>query len=168
MKPFWNEMIALLQSLAYMVKRCDPDGIELYFMGDDRRVQSKDSTKLIDLAKKVKPSGTADPRSRLRQLVSKYETRMASKATEKTRKKLPQIRQWISGKPARGVNIYVMTAGVWRPGCDLAEMIKNLVAKIILYPTGHAPIGIQFIQFGDSEEGRKTLEHLDHGLDLPL
>lgn len=161
MAPYWREMLALLESLAYMVKKGDPDGTELFFMLDSRTKRSKASSKLLELARKVQASDTVDASVRLDWLVQRYLNEIHSQAVSKT--------HWIRGtKAVRPLSIYVMTTGIWQPGCDLTPIFTNLVHKLVARRVGHAPIGIQFIRFGNDPEAIRVLEHYDNNLNLPM
>lgn len=161
MAPYGREMLALLDLLAYMVKKGDPDGPEVFFMMDSRSKRSKTSTGLVRLARSVQPSGTADPSIRLGYLIQRYQNEIQSQAMEK--------RHWLRGiKPVKNLNIYVMTTGMWQPGCDLTRIFTDLVDRLVKSRVGHAPIGVQFIRFGRDQDGIKRLEHLDSGLNLVL
>ncbi|KAF2764907.1 kinase-like protein [Teratosphaeria nubilosa] len=160
MASFWGEMKALLGALAYMVKDCDPDGIELFFMNDKRTEKSKKSSALVELAGLVRPSGTVDARMRLGDLIRIFDSQNSSRSFWR----LGRSRD----KGIRGLNIYVLTTGIWQPRCDLAKTIEGLVQRLQQRQVDQAPIGIEFIRFGNDPAAIMKLDHLDSGLGLPL
>lgn len=161
MAPYWDEMLALLNPLAYMVKKGDPDGPEVFFMLDGQKKRSRNSSALVKLASNIRPSGTSDPRIRLRYLIQRYQTEIQPQAAEK--------RLWSrSAKPVKALTIYVMTTGMWQPDCNLAPIFTDLVDSLVKLRVAHASIGVQFIRFGKNKAGIKILEHLDNGLNLAL
>jgi hypothetical protein len=158
----WVQVMRTFEALAYLVKRKDPDGIEIRFTSKPsyKRV-SKDRKPLLTQLKSASPSGEWDICSTLGQILDDYDWDfpqdhggLTSRLRNKTRKK---TKKW-------GVTIYVFTDGVWKPGqdwlTDLVDMIKALLDK----KAQPRQIGIQFVQFGTDEEGTQRMKILDDEL----
>ena len=171
MEPHWRELAALLDPLAYMTKSGDDDGVELYFMTDRRSKKSKNSSDLVKFLDKIEPQGKADARIRLGEMLQRYQGDIQAHPPSRSTSTLSNLFRPKFQSKAKGVkplSIYVMTTGVWQPGCELDSIIESLVAKIVACNVPAAPIGIQFIRFGNDPEGIKRLKHLDDELGLDL
>jgi hypothetical protein len=169
MKPYWNELIALLDPLIYMTKSSDPDGVELYFMTDQRKKQSKNSSDLVNLVRQVKPQKTVDARIRLGTILHTHLGKIQASCLATPSFSFSNPLRSKSARQARrvrGLNIYVMTTGEWQPECEVDDQIKSLVERLAQYNLPAAPIGIQFIRFGDSAMGKRRLQRLDDELNL--
>lgn len=158
MQSHWKDVTQLLALLSYMVKGSARDGIDLLFtVSSDRKIE-KTSTKLIRHLEGKRPTGASDIDTSLDRIFNPYLERLLSEKEQR--------RKWMLARkpePARPMNIYVLTDGVWRPDSDGTRSIKTFVEKLhdlgIQDPA--KPIGISFIQFGNHEEGTRKLRHLD-------
>ena len=164
MKPLWGELQGLLDILAYMTKFGDDDGLELLFMTEQRGKQSKNSRGLVQRVKEVEAQGRVDATVRLGEISQKYQAtlqgdppRFSSRLSGLLRPKSP--------RPPKGLSIYVMTTGQWQPGCEVDEIIKNLVNKLVECRISPAAVGILF---GNDPEGKTRLKRLDDDLNLSL
>jgi hypothetical protein len=158
MKKHWKDVERTFLTLAYLVKRMDPDGIEIRFTNARRSTKgrSKDRDALLALLRSVVPKGQSDIALSLgTRILRAYEP----KPYKNTNKFSSLLR-----KGKWGVNIYVLTDGVWEEGDSwldgLVEPIKYLLGKGMALNE----MGIQFIQFGNDEEGTKRLKMLDEEL----
>ena len=162
MSPYWNDVEAVFGILAYIVKSADPDGIDMYFTMSETKYNSKNrwgrnsSTKLVEHVQEQrrKIRGTSNITYRLDSVLQPYITKLTNAFN---------LRR---GATPRPLNLYVLTDGVWEAGCDPSLTIKKLVDKLIEfgYSKDSKQIGIQFIRFGNSEEGGKRLDNLDDNL----
>ncbi|KAF2687076.1 kinase-like protein [Lentithecium fluviatile CBS 122367] len=159
MKSHWKESTRTFETLAYLVKTKDPDGMEIRFTSDPSlKHHHKDRKPLIRYLNKTTPSGVWDIGCTLGEILREYNWAFSDEQkglSSLWRKKRKQ--KW-------GVNIYVFTNGVWAEGqnwlSDVVDSIKTLLKK------GVQPrqIGIQFIQFGEDLEGTERLRILDDEL----
>ena len=159
----WKEVKELLGLLAYMVKDSDPDGIELYFTISSDKYKAKTSTKLLDKLEKKSPGGTSNIRWQMSQILREYQSKLRQERTSNSICK--KVR---TPRPVRPQNLYIFTDGVWQPGCDPTDIVKELVDCLREHQFHKEQFGIQFIRFGNDAEGIERLVHLDSGLNLPL
>ncbi len=95
---------------------------------------------------KMEPYGVTDISIRLRTILDRYNTELLQKAD--------------GGTKARPLNLYILTDGVWQPYCDAETPIKRLVRTLLQLKLDRAQVGIQFIRFGEDEEGILRMEKL--------
>lgn len=158
MKPHKLQVRHALESLGYLVKRFDPDGIELYFTRGPETARGKDREKLLQVFDNVGFHGAGSIGVVLGKVLNKCTSPGPLTSLMKKSRKI-----W-------GASIYVLTDGVW--GCDkeclcqLPELIGTTVKKM----DTRIELGIQFIQVGHHPIGTWRLRELDdewkkHGLD---
>jgi hypothetical protein len=160
MSDHWNEVETVFEVLAKIVKSADPDGIDLHFTMSDEVYNSKNmwginsSSKLVgyvrDRRRKIR--GSINITYRLDAILGPYISKLTN--------------AYSRGGTVRPLNLYVLTDGVWEPGCDPSLAIKNLVDKLtgFEYNKDSKQVGIQFISFGKDEDGLKRLKDLDDNL----
>jgi hypothetical protein len=150
MAPHKSEVRRALGSLGYLVKKFDPDGIEVFFSRSSRTSRHKDRAVLFALFDSVAFQGNGGMETTLAKILDK--------CTEPS-----FLSSIFKGKKAWGVSIYVLTDGVWGCQneclCGIPDIIKHTVAKM----NNRAKLGIQFIQFGDDPVGTWRLQELDDG-----
>ncbi|KXS93981.1 hypothetical protein AC578_7678 [Pseudocercospora eumusae] len=152
MKKHWPDVIELVRVLAYATKSMDPDGIELYYLRDGAGAKYKHSS---DLVKSVEHH-TARGETSLDQVFDSY-LRKYCRAIDKSK-------SWKSVfSKLKPCSIYVLTDGVLAAGNHEQgrEAIRILVEDLISHKLPRFQIGVQFISFGNDENGLKLL----HGLD---
>ena|SRR6266516_6876753 len=164
MIPHWDEAKRLLDTLAYIVKDSDPNGIDLYFTITPGKETKKHTTDLLQVTEKRRPphisSRVTNIYSRLGFILGDYEEKLRGAA--KSGSSIPFFK-----KSVRPMNLYVFTDGLWQPSSDAETPIKSLVDTLEKLKSPMAQVGIQFIRFGnDSEELHARLERLDSGLGL--
>ncbi|KAL8702873.1 MAG: hypothetical protein Q9201_003964 [Fulgogasparrea decipioides] len=64
------------------------------------------------------------------------------------------------------LSFYVLTDGNWQPQNEVGPIIKDLVDSMVAHHLSKEHVGIQFIRFGEDQQGIARLNHLDHGLGL--
>lgn len=142
-------------ALAYLVKRLDPDGIDMYFTTSDAVGHESHREKLLSTFDNVKFQGHTMMESTLSRVLS-------------NKKRWPSF---LSREKSQGKSIYILTDGKWHGNddslCGLPEFIKSIVAKM----DSRAKLGIQFIQFGHDRVGTLRMKELDdrlglHGVDM--
>jgi hypothetical protein len=139
--------------MAYLVKGKDPDGIEIRTTMDPSfKKRSKKRTPLHKALSNHRLGGQCDISLTLGHTLRELHL-------EDTKNK--QGRRLFKRKQTTGVNIYILTDGVWKEGnawlAAIAEPIKKLVDRGML----KGQLGIQFIQFGTDETGTDRLRTLD-------
>ncbi|OCL14632.1 kinase-like protein [Glonium stellatum] len=154
----WDNALDLLDTLAYLVKPSDPDGLELCFTINDKRFTRKHSSDLVKMAERACPRGSgrlSNISIILGSILEGYEKRLKEPA-----------KGWFNKKEVRKMSIYIFTDGVWRPQTDAAGPIKSLISALDELHKPKNQIGIQFIQFGNDMEGHERLTHLDSKMGL--
>jgi hypothetical protein len=161
MSPHWGDVEAVFGVMAKIVKAADPDGIDLHFTMTEEAFNSKkfpwinSSSKLVSYVqqRRIKLEGTVNITYRLDAILGPYTSQLSNAFSR-------------GGGYVRPLNIYILTDGVWEPGCDASFAIKNLVDKLTTfsYTKDSKQVGIQFISFGKNEVGLKRLKDLDDNL----
>jgi hypothetical protein len=172
MREHWDDVIPLLDILAYIVKKTDKNGIDLFFtMSDTVCTNEKKTTELVELAKKQRPrkvkEGTehlSNIYHRLSSILGKYQRRLEEEDQRKPRN--AQSRPWHADDPkdVRELNLYIFTDGIWQPESDAVPPIKSLGETLDRFKKPNIQVGVQFIQFGNDEVGSARLSFLDNGL----
>ena len=157
MQRHWDDVAHLLRILAWIVKKSDGDGLELYYSMSSDQVHSKKSSVLVDDLKRREPYGQSDISGALGRILSKYQHQLDESAGSRTRFD-PFIRH-----PFRPMTVYVFTDAVWRPNCDGARPIVSMIEKLqsLGIPNDSQQIGIQFISFGNDQTCLDKLAYLE-------
>lgn len=161
----WGNVLLLFESMAYVVKPYDANGVELLFTcGGPRRPRKFKKIKdLMAEAQKYKPRPPprdpkdwewTDMQANLGPEIEKYGEKLER---AKRRPFWPKVQRKV---------IYVLTDGCWQPGSDIKWYIEKVVAVLDECKKDDKQFGIQFIQFGEDEEARQRLEQYDYGLNL--
>ena len=150
-------MEGVLEVLGYMVKNLDPDGVDMFFTQSGSPVRAcKRLEKLLQPLRRANFSGVSNMALALGRLLDEYETRLDNqklKASNRYRRR----------------NIYVMTDGIWQPGCDVSIVITTMINKLIEHGKAKKyQMGIQFIRFGDDHGAKVLLKRLDDRLGLAM
>ncbi|XTI93229.1 kinase-like protein [Cenococcum geophilum] len=157
----WDKVLDLLDTLAYIVKPLDPDGVEIYFTINDEHYTKRNSSDLVRIAERARPlkcsSRLSNISIKLGSILEDYEKGL----------KKPE-RGWFGPREVRKKSIYVFTDGVWRPQADAAGPIKSLVSTLEQLRKPRNQIGIQFIQFGGDVDGHARLAYLDSQMGLSM
>ena len=163
MSPHWNDMASVFSILAYMVKTCDPDGIDLYFTMSPDKYHNRNSSPLVEIVEKRGCQGSSNISFRLDSILSDYKSKLKDQYGLRT-----SHSRFAPKKDVRPLNLYIFTDGRWRPKCDPSSAIKNLVDLLVDLKLEATQVGIQFISFGDNKADLRRLEHLDDELGLKL
>ena len=159
MEEYWKDVLDLFGIMAYMVKTFDEDGIELHFSMSPDHYREKHTTPLLKKLKQRKPMGFSNIKPRLNSILGDYQKKINSKHLF-GRNRLSKV--------ARPLTLYVFTDGAWQDGENVERPIRNLVEEIEKLKLREDQVGVQFIRFGNNEDGKNRLEILDSGLDLSL
>lgn len=141
----WRALKEFFAAFAYFIKRLDRDGLDLYFsVSRKSRKGEKDTTPLIELVKEHAPTNVpSNLAMRLEELLGDYKRKLTS---------------W---SQVKGLQIYILTDGVWYTDSDAEELIRSFIRFLDAKSWPQNTIGIQFIRFGDNEGGIARLEKLD-------
>jgi hypothetical protein len=163
MKQHWDEMCPLFEILAYMVKKSDLDGIDLYFTMSDKKLNNQDTTRLVDIVteRKTHLEGQSDVNIRLDHILGGYNTKLKNQiALRKQGSPYAPIQE------AKPLSVYVFTNAMWTNHSDPTPAIKMIVDSLVRLEAPKNQVGIQFISFGQDQECLDRLEHLDKHLGL--
>lgn len=168
MNPYWPNVTKTFSALSYLVKRVDPDGIDLHFTNSLESHHSRRTRHLLEKVQRRKPASQCDMKSRLGKILEPYRAELP-KALEPARHK-HFLRHWSS--KGRSICIYVFTDGVWQDGLrplgGVDEPIRIFVDRLKELGLLDTQVGIQFIRFGNDKRGMERLRKLDSDLDLPM
>ena len=156
MNPYWTDVRDLLDLLAYMVKRADPNRVDLCFAGSAvKHGEMKMTTSLLEIFDQKRPNGKQDMSARLSSIVSEYQKDLAKINAPKS------LFAKLRSKETRPLSVYVFTDAVWQPVCHVSPVIKSLVSTLTQNNLHKQQVGIQFIRFGNQRIGIERLEDLD-------
>jgi hypothetical protein len=146
----WNDVCFLLKPLAYLSKRMDCDGLEIYAANHhDNPRTYQHSSKIVSFAEQHKPKEEQQLTSNL--------TRCLSKIFKKLLTYPPDERRTI---------IYILTNADWPgqdPPCILDGVIRRFAKKLEAKRTDITEVlGIQFIFFGKTANAESLMAHLDN------
>lgn len=146
-----------VEVLGHLVKRKDPDGMELRFTNDPSfKARSKNRRRLIACLGNVRFGGQCDISQTLGQILKGVETDNAKNIKK---------RLWGHKKKKKvGINIYVLTDGIWEDGDDWLPEIVDSLRRLIDGGLKKGELGIEFIQFGSDPTGTQRLRTLDDEL----
>ena len=162
MKQYIPELKSVLSLLAYMVKKSDKDGLDIFFTQSSKKVNSQKSSKLLTAIDQEIFRGITDMRGRLQSLCQEH--------INKFGKLITPPRSFFGRQPAsqpqRPLSFYILTDAKWQPTDVGAFIKKDLVQSMIAKGCPKEHVAIQFIRFGHDQASIKKLDELDHGLGL--
>ncbi|KAK6065260.1 tein kinase 4-like protein [Seiridium cupressi] len=156
-----EELRRAFTALSYLAKLIDRDGIELIFASNPRKIWKKSKTKellkILESHEFVQESGM-------------MEDKLGELLDHKISDRLPLTfrKHQIPISKKKEVSIFILTDACWDN--DLAELpnaagvkapIERLMNKIENKGLNRTQVMIQFIRFGDSENGKRYLDLLD-------
>lgn len=175
MREHKHRIIKAVESLSWLLKRYDDDGIDIYFMRSKQKAHArrKSSSDLIAplVTAMADASGTSDVTLRLESLLHEYcEDYKRTQDLPRTTSGLG-LSRFMTGRRAqqriKPRMIYIFTNAIWQEASDPTSIIKEAASRL---DDMHAPqyqLGIQFISVGASRENQRKLDRLDRGLGLP-
>lgn len=176
-----REVADYIDVLGYMVKRHDPDGIDLHYFNSTECIERcKETTRLVSSVNGTKFAGLSNPQGTLKDILEKYLDKLKAYTAEVAdyERHGRRMSKLFSATPKlpTPLSVYVLTDGVWEspndPGGEyLDETLKELIEALRLAGCKRAQVGIQFIRFGSHTYGVQRLEALDrlgttHGVEL--
>ncbi|KAK5674220.1 hypothetical protein LTS10_013057 [Elasticomyces elasticus] len=140
----------LMQLLVYVTKTMNPGSMDLYFLSSDKIHKVKNSSGALRLLGKyfVGFGGQVDISLRLGNEIQEYCKNIDIHAQQ--HKKRPLAKR----------SIYILTVGAVYNAKD-PYPIKRLISKLLTARMAREQFGIQFIRFGDDQQGIDTLDRLD-------
>lgn len=161
MKKYTKNIESVISVLAYILKKSDEDGLDIYFTQTPKKVNSQKSTKLSTSIYQTPFVGITDMRGRLQNVmqehINKFGTLISPPKRFFARQSPPQ--------PQRPLSFYILTDAKWQP-TDVGGFIKDLVHIMKAKGCPKEHVAIQFIRFGNDQASIKKLDELDHGLGL--
>lgn len=164
MAPHRCQVRNTLKLLAHMLGPSDPDGLEIYFTTDWKKIKPKDVKSLLKEFDQRPNAGTPDMREHFASFTEKYQDQFGKRNIWS---KIRHPRSTPHSGPRR-LNLYVLTDGVWQPRTTLTQEIKTLVNHLSERKLTNKQIGIQFIRFGTNPQGIRRLQKLDSDMGLKL
>jgi hypothetical protein len=156
-------LLDLAANIAYIVKQYDPNGIDLRFLQSDEKLDKCKSSKEVRSKIRFTPfAGMTDISLCLRSLLGEYKQRIDDWTTRK-RKYLVKLH-----KKPNPITFYIFTDGVWQAAENRRQPeygqspIFSMVSELEKHGWGRNEVGIQFISFGNNEDGLRRLETLDN------
>lgn len=149
------DVTRLFSILSYIIKERDKTGLDLVFSSapGDKHNHVKTS-RLTDQVSNKKFDGTTNLMTVMENILDDY-----GRQLEKSYR--------THSRPVPKLNLYIFTDGLWRAQCDLVPAIDNIVRTMMEVHAPQSQIGIQFISFGNDQEGIARLDLLDTGLYPP-
>ena len=164
MREHWDDVVKLVDLLAYILKEFDRDGIDLLFTNSSEVCKSKDHAVLVKKTKAGYPpfdvTRCTDIEFRLGPILHEY-TKSLRKSSHKgvTSRVISKVSNFVH--PVRCLNIYVFTDGMWQPGDAIADDILDVINTLIETRRRGNQVGVQFIRFGNDPDGCERLRDLD-------
>jgi hypothetical protein len=151
MKPYWSQVRLTLETLAYVVKSFDQDGMELMFSNSSKKAQHKNRGSMLNSFNKITPTGQRGMTLALQEILNQCDADTTPLAKQFRRRR------------NKGFSVYVLTDGVWEGREDASSRLCKVINYAMTKLTTTVDIGIQFIQFGNDALGTERLKRLDDG-----
>lgn len=161
MKQYKEKIERLISLLAYMVKKSDKDGLDLFFTQTVTKVNSQKSSKISTSIYQERFIGISDMRGRLQSILQDH----ISKFGTFHQPPKPLFGRQPPPQPQKPLSFYILTDAKWQPN-DVRGLVKDVVKSMIAKKCPKEHIAIQFIRFGEDEASKQKLDELDHGLGL--
>ena len=158
MDAHWSQVKRVFGLLSYMVRDCDPNGLDLYFTNTSKTFKSRNMNTLMGELGTRTPKGLPDMRSRFASIIENYQSKFGKR----------RLGSFFRESDPRKLSLYVLTDAVWQPKIDLTTTIRTLVRSLEDHKLTNKQIGIQFIRFGNNPDSILRLQKLDSGLNLDL
>ena len=165
------DLTRLLKLLGYITKQFDPDGFDVRFMIGKTELNKCTKTEdMMSALRNARFHADSDFGACLGTHLQAYGVQIDDFRNGKPSIRRSMLRR--SQGPPRPITYYVLTNGMWL-GSDWygQEHIKNLTLKLQQAGFPKGQVGIQFISFGNDDEGLQrlqSLDELDKTMNLPL
>lgn len=155
MGAYWHEVISLFSVLAWIVKKLDDNGLEMYFTVSRAVKTFKDTTGAVAHLGNMSQSTYSNIDWRLQEILGTYQETLSHQGERRG-----FLRPRSKVKP---LSLYVFTDGAWQ-GCDGIAPIEAMIKKQRQLGLPKEQVSVQFIRFGNHPRGVEKLEYLDSGL----
>ena len=162
MRQYSRQVQRVIELLAYMVKKSDKDGLDIFFTQSVKKVNSQKSSKLSTSIQQEHFRGITDMRGRLQNLCQEHINKFGTLITPSR----PFLGRQPAPQPQRPLSFYILTDAKWQPTDVGAFIKKDLVQSMIAKRCPKEHVAIQFIRFGNDQASINKLDELDHGLGL--
>ncbi|KAK0652661.1 hypothetical protein B0T16DRAFT_427050 [Cercophora newfieldiana] len=161
MRPDKDTISAGFRALACIAQRLDPDQVELAFASQPRKVyKAKRTKRLQKLVERCEYRGDGHM----------MESRMGDLIDNVIIPRLPYRRFGFNLNllARKKVSVYIFTDGDWGDerhhgdACGVERPVKRLIDELKRRRLDRTQVSLHFVRFGDKENGRKHLEHLDN------
>ncbi|KAK4664862.1 uncharacterized protein QC763_508300 [Podospora pseudopauciseta] len=168
---YWKSVVDTFEALSYLVKACDPDGIELYLISEPqkKKANKNSTTDLVKILRELKQptKQNSNIESSFSRILENVRVTISDTASNSSRVSI------FRPQSGAGISIYFFTDGVWddddkQGNPNIAHPIQNLIRKMQQNNHDRTKIMIQFIQFGNDPAGTRRLRYLDNGLKSEL
>lgn len=161
MKKYKGNVERVISLLAYMVKKSDKDGLDIFFTQTVTKVNSPKSSKISTSIHQEPFVGVSDMRGRLQNILQAHVNKFGTLYQPPK----PLLGRQPPPQPQRALSFYILTDAKWQP-TDVGGLIKDLVQSMIAKRCPKEHVAIQFIRFGEDQASIDKLDELDHGLGL--
>lgn len=174
----WKDVCDTFEALSYLATEADPNGIELFLASNptNKEKPSKFNPQkhLVQFLKKQStnaPVGSCNMESSLSTVFDDIKDGLkgTSNNSSSWRKRAAFFSK--TTRP-RGVNVYILTNGVWEGGdkikCGVERPITTLIQQMQRFGKDRTYVALQFIQFGNDDLGKARLDYLDNELGKEL
>lgn len=159
----WADVLQTFKALAYLVKGCDPNGIELYTTsrpGKPKKARKGTTDVLVGFLESLDKGSSAGD-GNIEQSLGEIFTRVKSS--------LSPGRLSMRNQPC--ISVYILTDGLWggrETGSGVDVPIRSLVEEMKRNNLMRTHVSVQFIRFGDDPQARRLLRSLDNDLGREL
>lgn len=179
MTKYWAQVQKAIEALVWVVKRLDPDGVELRFTSKPtQKFRSKRSTELLEKVKMNSPqSDTCMMERALSVLIDDLVPASAGPA------RTNRLRNLLRGSKT-GISIYILTNAVWSGKsdytsglgasaassdstldmCGVDSAVQTLIDRLHKGDHNRSYVTFQFIRFGHDSVGKRRLRYLDNSI----
>ncbi|KAL6721390.1 hypothetical protein ACLMJK_000493 [Lecanora helva] len=150
----------VIELLAYILKDCGRDGINVYLTSQRSKLttaaKTKDILRCLDSTLFI---GRCNMEERLGSILEEYLTKLDRRVFSRF--------PWKSSSNVAALqrlSLYVLTDGVWQPKNEPAQAFIPLLKYMQQQDLPRNHVGLQFIRFGKDMEGARQIERLDNVL----
>ncbi|KAI0515371.1 kinase-like domain-containing protein [Xylaria bambusicola] len=158
----WEKVISTTMALASIAQDIDPDNIEFHCTNTNNPLKTKGCKGLEQWLKDNQPYNDIGS-CRMENHLDRILPDLVTKATK-------QRNTWdrvLKKQRAKGINVYVLTNGVWENrDSETVDAAKQSIQAIVNKVKEHGPtfLSIQFVRFGEHPVGKRRLQWLDDEL----
>jgi len=161
MSDHWDEATFLLETLVMKAHGQDPDGPDMAFTNDGKRItKGKGAAAFRRAMQEVRPRKDSHVRTNIKTALIPIFNNYVS-----------MVRQTHDKSKVNALTVIILTDGLWMGMGDKNEIISKIVQFYQQLKENmdgmmrDRQVSIQFIQFGDDKEARERLRRLDD--DMP-